>query len=423
MEEPNLTKRRVIPMRGVYFSEKDFSSRISEWERMSWTAIEAEGVNFKKWLVERVLEQKFTEWIGAERYERVEGSRTWRGGHYSRTIQLKSCLLKGVRIPRAEKAKWVNPLIKRFERKSEGFEAMVYDGFVLGLSVRRMREYMQNIFGEDVISGQGVSDIYRKFTQKVGQWHKRRITKRYKYMIFDGKWVRVRGARKHKKVVLKILGITEEGFCEIIDFRVASSESYLNWSELVQSVNNRGLSCEGTELFIHDGAGGLIEALTLIWPDIARQQCKVHHMRNLAKRIKKSIRKPLLREASRIYMATSLEQAEARARKFEHRWKICEPNGIRVFMKGLEPTLTFYKLGWNKEMSKAERLALWKSLSSTNILERNIEEDVRRIISMRCFTNNDSCDRTFFALAERFNRNPWRLPGFVPKRKSAEILT
>lgn len=410
-------------MKEVYFSEKDFASRISEWERLSWTMIEAEGVNFKKWLAERIMEQKFSEWVGAERYERVEGDRVWRGGHYPRTIQLKSCILKGIRIPRAKGVKWVNPLISRFERKSEGFEAMVHDGFVLGLSGRRMCEYMQNIFGEDVISAQGVSDIYRKFTHKVEQWHKRRIVKRYKYIFFDGKWVRIRGARKHKKVVLKILGVTEEGVCEIIDFRVASSESYLHWSELTQSVYDRGLRCDGTELFIHDGAGGLIEALTLMWPDIARQQCKVHHMRNLAKRVKKSVRKPLLREASRIYRATSLEQAEARARKFEERWKVCEPNGIRVFMKRLEPTLTFYKLGWNKETSKTQRLALWKSISSTNILERNIEEDVRRIVSMRCFTNNDSCDRTFFALAERFNRNPWRLPGFVPKRKSAEILT
>jgi putative transposase len=407
----------------LYFDVKDYASRMSEFRKISVLLIEEEGVRFQKWLAEHILERKFTEWIGAERYERCEEERAWRGGHYSRSIQLKTCRLKDVRIPRAEGIRWENPIIGRFQRKSEEFEEMVYEGFVLGLSDRKMREYLQGIFGEDVISAQGVSDIYRKFTRKVGQWHKRPITKKYKYIIWDGKWVKIRGACKRKKVVLKVLGITEDGYCNIIDFRVASSESYLHWSALAQSLYDRGLRCEGTELFIHDGAGGLIETLILLWPDIERQQCKVHHMRNLAKRVKKSVRKPMMREASRIYKAASLEQAEARARRFGERWGKCEPNAVRIFISGIEPTLTYYKFGWDKDISKEQRAALWQSISSTNILERNIQEDVRRIISMRCFTNDDCCDRTFYAIADRFNKNPWRLPGFVPNRKSAEILT
>jgi putative transposase len=410
-------------MRTVYFTEKDLASRIGEWERLSWQLIEAESINFKRWMAENIIEQSFSEALGAQQYERTDGRKAWRNGHYPRSIQLKSCRLEGLMIPRAEGFKWENPLIEKFQRKSSDFEEMVYQGYVLGISDRGMREYLQNIFEEDVLSQQGVSDLYQKFTRAVDSWHQRPITKKYRYIFWDGKWVKVKGARKHKKVVLKIMGITEEGLCEIIDFRVASSESYLHWGALGQSVYNRGLTGEGTELFIHDGAGGLIEALTLLWPDIPRQQCKVHHLRNLAKRVKKSVRKPLLREASRIYQATSLEQAEARARRFEDRWKVCEPTGVQVFMKGIEPTLTFYQFGWDQGVTKQERLALWQSISSTNILERNIEEDVRRIKPMRCFRNNDSCDRTFYALANRFNQQSWRLPGFIPKRKSAEILT
>ncbi|MBD3271007.1 MAG: IS256 family transposase [Elusimicrobia bacterium] len=410
-------------MRSVYFNEKDLASRMKEWRQISWQLIEAESVNFKKWMAENIIEKKFSEALGAESYERCEGDRPYRNGHYTRSLQLQTCRLTDIKIPRAEGFQWDNPLIEKFQRKSTEFEKMVYDGFVLGLSSRDMRRYLENFFQEDVLSQQGVSDICDKFTREKEAWHRRPITQKYRYIYWDGKWVKVKGARKHKKVVLKVMGISEDGACELLDFRVASSESALFWSEIAQSLYDRGLICADTELFIHDGAGGLIETLVLLWPDVKKQMCKVHHLRNLSKRIKKSVRRPMMKEAGRIYKAKSLEEAEARAQRFEKRWGMCEPNAVRIFMKGIESTLTFYRLGWDEDITKEERQDLWASISSTNILERLIEEDVRRIRSMRCFRNNDSCDRIFYALAKKFNENPWRLPGFVPKRKSAEILT
>jgi transposase-like protein len=219
------------------------------------------------------------------------------------------------------------------------------------------------------------------------------------------------------------MGIRHDVTCELLDFRVSRSESYLGWSELAQSLQNRGLDCADTELFIHDGADGLIETLTLIWPDVNRQQCKVHHMRNLGKRVKRKNKGKILKDAAKIYKARSLEQAELRAKKFEMAWKRREPEGIRIFMKGIEPTLTFYKFGWDKGFKTVDRQALWKVISNTNILERNIEEDVRRIKPMRSLRNDDSCDRIFYAIAKEFNANPWRLPVLAQKPISARILT
>lgn len=412
-------------MRELYFNEKDLSSRVEEWERMSWQLIEAESLNFKRWMAEHIMEEKFREVIGAGWYERTGERKAYRDGHYSRDIQLKSGRLR-IKIPRAEKMSWVNPLIKKFQRNSAEFEEMVYKGFLYGMSCRGSKKYLYGVFREHVISEQGVSNIFKKFSDKVKDWHKRPITEKYKYIYWDGKYVPIRGSMKKKKVVLKVMGVKLDGRYETIDFRIARSESYLAWGELTQSLYNRGLDCNGTELFTHDGADGLIEALTMTWPDVARQQCKVHHLRNLAKRVRKINRRRILRETSRIYKANSLEHAEARAVRFEVKWKEKEPEGVRIFMKGLEPTLTFYKYGWNKEYTKEERQQLWDTISNTNILERQIEEDVRRIKPMRSFRNDDSCDRVFYAIAEEFNKNPWRMPVLTKKsqnQKSAKILT
>lgn len=410
-------------MKELYLNERDLPSRIEEWRATSWQLIEAESVNFKEWLANRFIEQKFSEAIGAKRYERSDVRQGYRDGHYRRYLQLQSCRVK-LRIPRVtEGIKWLNPLVERFRRKSEEFERMVYNGFVYGMSCHDSEKYLCEVFGEYILSRQGVSDIFKKFSREVDQWHKRTITGRYRYIYWDGKFVSVRGSRKRKKVVLKVMGIRHDGTCELLDFRVARSESYLAWSELAQSLQNRGLDCVGTELFIHDGADGLIETLTLLWPDVKRQQCKVHHMRNLGKRVKRKNKGKILKDAAKIYKAKSLEQAELRAKKFELTWKDQEAEGVRVFMKGLDPTLTFYKFGWDKGFTKEDRQALWRVISNTNILERNIEEDVRRIKPMRSFRNNDSCDRVFYAIAKEFNANPWRLPVLAPKPISARILT
>jgi len=413
-------------MKELYFTEKDLASRYEELCSMSWRLIEEESVDFKKWMAERYIEQKFAESLGAEKYERTEGRKGDRGGHYLRNLQLKTCRLKRLMIPRSTGHKWQNPLIEKFQRKSYEFESMVYYGFLYGHSCKDARKYLKEFHGEDVLSEQGVSDIFKKFSKEVDSWHKREISGKYRFIFWDGKYVKVRGSTKKKKAVLKVMGIRFDGRCEIIDFRVARSEAHLHWSGLAQSLYNRGLRCEETELFIIDGASGLEETLNLIWPDIKRQNCKVHHIRNLAKRSKRINKGKISKEAAKIYKARTKEQAELRAVKFEAKWKIKEPKAVRIFMKGLEPTLTFYDFGWDKEYTKEDRQALWQVISNTNYLERNIEEDVRRIKPMRCFRNNDSCDRVFYAKALEFNKNPWRfdlLAQKSQKRKSAEILT
>jgi putative transposase len=406
----------------LYLNETDLPSRMEGLRELSWQLIEAESVNFKQWMANKFIEQKFSEGIGAKKYERTVARRGYRDGHYRRYMQLASCRIS-LRIPRADGVRWAKPLIEKFKRKSEEFERAVYNGFLYGMSCRNSRRYWDAYFGKDVLSGQGVSDIFCKFTREVEQWHKRTITRKYRYIYWDGKFVRIRGAEKQKKVVLKAMGIRQDGTCELLDFRVARSESYIAWSELAQSLQNRGLDCRDTDLFIHDGADGLIETLTLLWSDVKRQQCKVHHMRNLGKRVKRKNKGRILKDAAKIYTAKSLEEAESRANKFALKWKGKEFNGVRVFMKGLSPTLTFYKFGWDKGFTKEDRQALWRVISNTNILERNIEEDVRRIKPMRSFRNDESCDRIFYAIAKEFNANPWRVPVLAQKPMSARILT
>lgn len=390
---------------------------------MSWQRIEEEALDFKRRFIERSLEMEFAEELGAGYYQRTGNRKGYRNGHYFRAFVTKKERISGIRIPKGIAGGHEYELWKRFQRYGEEFCEAVYWGFLLGLSDRGSREYLKKFYGEDILSQQKVSQIFREFSQGLEQWHSRTIVDSYQYLFLDAKEVKVRGSWKKKKVVLIVMGIKPDGTEEILGFSLARSESALAWSRLLNSLCQRGLKGKNIKLIVHDGAPGIIESLTWLWPQVLSQTCAVHHTRNLAKRVKKSVRRKIMREAVKIYEAPHLEVAQARAQRFQKRWKHCEPHGVRIFMKNLDPTLTFYKLGWEKGRSKTSRLELWRSLKSTNVLERYNEEIERRIRTMRCFRNDQSCERVLYGIIQTQDLKQRQLLSLAQFQMSERLLT
>jgi transposase-like protein len=409
-------------MRTLYFNEKDLAIRQKEWRALVWREIEEEAIDFKRRMIEESLKVELSEAIGARSYERSEGRKSYRHGYYVRDFQTAKERLRGIRVPRADGGGIEFKLWGRFQRRREDFDEAVFYGFLLGMSGRDGREFFGRLYGEDVISQQGISNIFRKMTLDVQEWHRSPLDDDWIYLYADGLRVPVRKVWKKKKVILAVMGVKRDGTRQLIDFELASSESAPNWSRVCERLRDRGLRGRNLKLIIHDGADGLIEALGCIWGVALSQTCAVHHLRNLAKRVRKIHRRKLLREAARIYKAPHAEAARTRARTFWKNWIHKEPKGVRIFMKGLEATLNFYKLGWEKNRSREERIALWKSLMSTNPLERYFEEIRRRIRPMRAFRNDSSCERIFYALIEHDNQQNVKIPHLALKEIKIESL-
>jgi len=410
-------------MRTLYFTEKDLASRLKEWRCRSWQMIEQDALGFKKMLIEKSLEVEFAEAIGAHTYQRTGNRKGYRNGHYFRDFQTKKERIRGIRIPKGIVGGYRFRLWDRFQRYGKEFCEAVCQGFLLGLSDRGSREYLKKFYGEDVLSQQKVSQIFQELSHDLERWQQRPIDDDYQYLFLDGKVVRVRGVGKRKKVVLLAMGIKPDGTKEILGFMLARSESAMAWGQLLNGLRERGLKGSHLKLIIHDGAPGILESLTWVWPRVLSQTCAVHHLRNLAKRVNRSTRKKLLIEASRIYEAPHLEAAQARAQRFEKRWKYCEPQAVRTFIKNLDPTLNFYRLAWEKGRSKESRMELWRSLKSTNVLERYIEEIERRIRPMRCFRNEPSCERAIFGIIQIQDLKKRRLLSLCHLSMSEEVLT
>ena len=303
---------------------------------MFFMEMEEEHLKSAKRQVEEMLKQDFTQAIGAERYERTQKRKGYRGGYRYRDLMIWSGNIRRIKVPKGEKGYkfW---LFEPYKRRVEKLSNAMYRAFIYGMSDRKVSKYFKQLYGEHVLTPQGVSYLYKKMTEKVEDWHKRKIENDYKYIYLDGMGQSVRGAIKRQRTILVAYGIKNDGKKEVIDYRVETGESASAWARFLQSLYERGLEGKNLKLIIHDGCPGLIDALRWLWPDVKTQVCYIHRMRNLSRRLKnRFVRSKVMREVSKIYYARTKEEAYRKIKQLEGRWKVCEPTAIRLFVKNIE---------------------------------------------------------------------------------------
>lgn len=75
-----------------------------------------------------------------------------------------------------------------------------------------------------------------------------------------------------------VVGITEEGYREILGFYVGGQESAFGWKEILSDLYERG--AKEILLGVFDGLPGLEAAMKEVYPKADVQRCVVHKIRN-----------------------------------------------------------------------------------------------------------------------------------------------
>ena len=103
-------------------------------------------------------------------------------------------------------------------------------------------------------------------------FHARPLKERYRVLMLDGVVLaRKTGAGAIKRPVLVALGLRSDGKKEIIDFRLAQSESAAEWERFLGDLIRRGLDSHGLEMICVDGGSGLLAALPTPYPGVPVQ--------------------------------------------------------------------------------------------------------------------------------------------------------
>jgi putative transposase len=193
-------------------------------------------------------------------------------------------------------------------------------------------------------------------------------------------------------VILFVLGVTVDNKKEIIAFKLAKGETEEEVTSLLNDVYRRGLEDKNLKLIASDGAKGIRAAINMVYPYAKWQLCYVHKLRNLIKHIryKQRHRKGMMRQAGIIYDSRTKRQAIKRFEKFCTRWQEYEPYAVKCFRDGFLETLHYFEFADDKNM-----------ISSTNHLERDLEEVRRRIKIQGYFKSSRSANLWVYGIISR----------------------
>ncbi len=287
-------------------------------------------------------------------------------------------------------------VVHAYARRVDQVDRMILSCFVLGLSTRKVGEALLPALGRPVSAGT-VSQVAKRLDTAVAAFHARPLKGRYRALMLDGVVLsRKTGAGAIRRPVLVALGLRFDGKKEVIDFRLAASESAVEWERFLTELFRRGLTGEGIETICVDGGAGLLAALPVVYPGIAVQRCWAHKIRNLLDKVRKADREAVKRGLHAVMNARTRPQALSAARRFAERWQTPYPKAVACLRDDLDELLTCWRY---------PNLAERKAVRTTNAIERRFREVRRRTRPMGTFHDRTSMDRILFAVFIHENHN------------------
>ncbi|MDP3186770.1 MAG: IS256 family transposase, partial [Anaerolineales bacterium] len=256
-----------------------------------------------------LLEQLQTSW-GKHNPDRVD----YRNGYRYRSLQTRLGLIKDLKVPRSREGTYQSQILPRYKRYEAGVEELVRNSFLAGISTRRVGEVLEPLMGGSV-SASTVSEITKALDDQVRKYHQRRLADDVVYLFADAVYMTTKGpAKATRKAVLTVYVIKSNGEKELLDFRVADSESEVQWESFLNHLYNRGLEGSQLRLIVSDGGTGLHAALQMVYGHVKRQRCWVHKMRNEWGRLLAKQREDCLAQLRTVYQAKNSTEAREKYR-------------------------------------------------------------------------------------------------------------
>lgn len=316
-----------------------------------------------------------------------------RHGHRSRTLTGTFGTTE-ISVPRArlrdgggKTAEWKSLSLGAYQRRTKAADALIAGAYLSGTNTRRVRRALQAVFagaiGKDV-----VSRVWRKVKGDWDAWTVRPLAEEpIVRLILDGTVVRVRLDRRATAISLLVaLGVRADGQKVLLAVRNMGGESQAAWRALLDDLVKRGLQTPC--LIIADGAPGLDGALAALWPDVPVQRCTVHKHRNLLAHAPDRLHEELSADYNAMIYAETPAKIAAKRQAFIRKWRLkcravadsLEEAGDRLF------TFTRFPPGQ------------WKSIRTTNAIERLHEEFKRRIKTQTVLPSAETAAMLFWAL-------------------------
>ena len=339
---------------------------------------------FRSFLEEAIndlLQTELQAFLGYEKYDSAGwNSGNNRNGSYDREFDTKYGKLK-LKIPRDREGDFEQQLIPKYQRRSDDLETTIIHLYRKGITTREISDLIEKMYGHHYCAAT-ISNITQLVEDQVKVFHERAIKTQMAVIYCDATWLNVRRDSVDKEALHVILGITPDGYKEILDYALYPTESAANYEEMLHDLKERGLS--EVLLFVSDGLQGIKDAVKRQFPKADHQSCWVHISRNVTRLIREKDRKQILGELKKVYTRETKEAAEKELQEFIGRNSVNYPKITGIF-KNKSSLFSFYDYP----------VQIRKSIYTTNLIESNNKALKRKTKVKEQFPNEEATDRFF----------------------------
>jgi transposase-like protein len=258
--------------------------------------------------------------------------------------------------------------------------------YLAGGNTRRLRGALQPLLKAAPLSKSAVSRVIATLKDGLAAWQTRSLADLdVIYIYLDGFALRSAG-KVVSAPVLGVVGVLPDGHKHLLALELCGGESLAAWKGCLDDLVARGL--RAPVLAIIDGNAGLRRAVGLVWPRTSVQRCCVHKLRNLERKAPKHALAEVRDDFHRIVYAENGEAARAAFTTFERTWAKRCPGVVTSLREGGDELLTFFTF------PKVQ----WKTLRTTNTIERLHEEFRRRVKTQGSLPTEDAALVLLFSL-------------------------
>ena len=244
-------------------------------------------------------------------------------------------------IPRDRNGEFEPKLIPKYQRDISGIEEKVISLYARGMSTRDIHDQLQDLYGIE-LSAEMVSKITDKILPEIKEWQARPLNPVYPFVFMDCIHYKVReDGRILSRAAYVIMGVTIEGYKEILSITVGANETSKFWLGMLNDLKNRGI--KDVLFFCVDGLPGFKEAIQAVFPSAQVQRCVIHMLRNSFKYINYADLKKFSADFKNVYNAPNESIALDELVIVREKWGKKYPYAISNWENNWEDVNSFFQ--------------------------------------------------------------------------------
>jgi putative transposase len=339
-----------------------------------------------KRLVERAMEVELTDHLGYELHrEPPGGTGNTRNGSTRKRLATEHGPVE-IRAPRDRDGSFEPMIVRKRQRRFEGFDEKILALYSRGLSVRDVQAHLRELYGVEVSTGL-ISQVTDAVMDDARAWQQRPLEDVYPVLFLDAFVVKIReGGSVQRKACYLALGVSMDGNRDVLGMWFQATEGAKFWMQVLTELKQRGV--RDILICCVDGLKGFPEAIEAVFPETVVQTCIVHLIRTSLKYVPRRQYEQVVKDLKPIYTAINSDAAEQALESFDQKWGAQLPVITQAWRDSWEYVIPF--LAYEPEVRRV--------IYTTNAIEA-LNRQLRKAVKTKGHFPTDDAVRKLLYLA------------------------